>query len=110
MRILVRHPAGDADGRLASHAEKLLRRVLDRYCLSISLVQVRLNTSADAEGALTSRCRLAVKLLSGDAVRAEASDREAVLALYRAADRVAFLLWQRLKSANSRCSSERVAD
>ena len=58
MRILVRHPAGDADGRLASHAEKLLRRVLDRYCLSISLVPVRLNTSADAEGALNSRCTL----------------------------------------------------
>jgi len=110
MRVLVRYPGGDADGRLASHAEKLLRRVLDRYRLSIGLVQVRLNTSAGAEGVLNSRCRLAVKLLSGDAVRAEASDREAVLALYRAADRVAFLLWQRFQSANSRYDSERVVD
>ena len=108
MRILVRHPAGDADGRLASHAEKLLRRVLDRYCLSIGLVQVRFNTSAGAEGVPSSRCRLAVKLLSGDVVRTEAFDLEAVPALYRAADRVAFLLWQRLKSANNRLDSERV--
>jgi hypothetical protein len=101
MRILVRHPDADADGRLASHAEKLLRRVLDRYCLSIDLVQVRINTSADAEGGRNSKCRLTVKLLSNGSVRAEASDREAVLALYRAADRVAFLLWQRFQSANA---------
>lgn len=110
MRIRVRHPDGVADGRLTSHAEKLLRRVLDRYCLMIGLVQVRLNTSAGVEGVPNLRCRVAVKLLSGEVVRAEASDIEAVPALYRAADRLAFLLWQRLKSANSRLDSERVVD
>ena len=106
MRILVRHPDGDDDGRLKAHADKLLRRVLDRHRLVIDRVQVRLKTFAGAEGGRTSRCRVTIKLLPGDSVTAEASDREAVLALYRAADKAVFLLWQCLKTANEQCGTK----
>jgi len=81
--------------------------VLDRHCLSVDLVQVRLNTLAGTEGGFNSRCRITIKLLPGGSVRAEASDREAVLALYRAADKAVFLLWQCLKSANCGQVAER---
>lgn len=99
MKILVRHPDGDSGGRLALHAEKLLRRILDDSCLSIDLIEVKLKTAAGAEGRSEYRCILTVKLLSHDSVQAEASDCADILAVYRAADKMKFLLNKRLKSA-----------
>lgn len=99
MKILVRHPEGDSSGRLALHAEKLLQRILDEACLSIELIEVKLKTAADAEGKPEYRCTLTVKLLSDDAVQAEASDCADILAVYRAADKVKFLLNKRLTSS-----------
>ena len=106
MIIQVRHPDKDDDGRLKAHAEKLLRRVFDRHCLTVDRVQVLLKTLAVAEGGRVSRCLVTIKLLLGGSITAEASDREAVLALYRAADKAAFLLWQCLKTANGRCGTK----
>ncbi|MHB8843395.1 MAG: hypothetical protein ACYC7L_01490 [Nitrospirota bacterium] len=102
MKILVRHPEGVSAGRLAAHAEKLLRRVLDGSCLSIDLIEVNLKTSAGAGERPEYCCTLKAKMLSDDSIQAEASDCEAILAVYRAADRVKFLLEQRVKSANNR--------
>lgn len=102
MKILVRHPDGDSSGRLALHAEKLLRRILDESCLSIGLIEVKLQTATGAEGRPEYRCTLTVKLLSDDAVRAEASDCADILAVYRAADKVKFLLNKRLASSKKR--------
>lgn len=98
MKILVRLPETAADGRLATHAEKLLRRVLACYSPAVDLVEVRLKTAASAAGRPDSRCRLTVRLLAGGSVQAEASDCEDILAVYRAADKLKFLLEQRLKS------------
>ena len=106
MRILVRHADKDDGGRLKAHAEKLLCRVFDRHCLAVDRVQVMLKTLAGVEGGRVSRCRVTIKLLLGGSITAEASDREAVLALYRAADKAAFLLWQCLKTANGRCGTK----
>ena len=106
MRVLVKHPDKDDDGRLKAHAEKLLRRVFDRHCLAVDRVQVMLRTLAGAEGGRASRCRVTIKLILGGSVTAEASDREAVLALYRAVDKAVFLLWQCLKTANGRCGTK----
>jgi hypothetical protein len=99
MKILVRHPEGDSSGRLALHAEKLLRRLLGDSCLSIDLIEVKLKTAAGAEGKPEYRCALTVKPLSDDAVQAEASDCADILAVYRAADKVKILLNKRLKSS-----------
>jgi hypothetical protein len=102
MKIIVLHPNGDSGGGLAMHAEKLLRRVLDLHCLSLELIEVKLKTSSGAGGRPVYRCTLNVKLGSDDSVQAAASDGEAILAVYRAADSVKFLLEQRLKTANKR--------
>ncbi len=102
MKILVRYPGGDSDGRLAIHAEKLLRRVLDCYGSSVELIEVNLKANAGAEGRPEYRCTLTVKLLSDSSFQAEASECEDILAVYRAADKVKFLLEQRLKSAKKR--------
>lgn len=102
MKIIVRHPDGDSAGRLGIHAEKLLRRILDCSCLSIELIEVKLKTFAGAGGRPDYSCTLTVKLLSDGFVQAEASDREDILAVYRAADKVKFILDQRLKSVKKR--------
>jgi hypothetical protein len=102
MKILVRRPDGDPAGRLATHAEKLLTRMLDSSCLSIDLIEVNLKMAAGAGERPEYCCTLKAKLLSDDFVQASASDCEAILAVYRAADRVKFLLEQRLKTAKKR--------
>ena len=99
MKILVRHPDGDSSGRLALHAEKLLRRILDGSCLSIDLIEVKLKTVTGDEGRPVYHCTLTVKLISDSAVQAEASDCADILAVYRAADKVKFLLNKRNTSA-----------
>ena len=102
MKIMVRHPDRASDGRLAIHAEKLLRRVLDCYCSLIEFVEVRLEMPATVAGRPDYRCTMTVKLLSDGSVQAEASDCEDILAVYRTADKVKFFLEQRLKSAKKR--------
>jgi hypothetical protein len=59
---------------------------------------VKLETSTNVAGRFDYRCTLKAKLISEDFIRASASDGEAILAVYRAADRVKFLLEQRLQS------------
>lgn len=98
MKIIVRHPECDSRDRLAMHAEKLLLRILDSSCLSIDLIEVKLKPYAGAEGRLDYRCTLTAKLLSNDAVQTEASEGEKILAVYRAAHKLKFLLEERLKS------------
>ena len=102
MKILVRLPDGDSDDRLATHAEKLLLRILDCSCLSLDLIEVKLKPYAGAEGRTDYRCTLSVKLLSGNSVQVEASECEKILAVYRAAHKLKFLLEKRLKIGKRR--------
>ena len=99
MKILVRRPDGDSGDRLAMHAEKLLLRILDNSCLSIDLIEVKLKQSAGAEGRIDYRCTLSAKLLSDYSVQAEASECEKILAVYRAAHKLKFLLEKQCKPA-----------
>lgn len=96
MKIAVRRVDGDGDGGLAAHAEKHLRRVLESYCGAIDLVRVRIDAPAGVAVPVASRCRLTVRLSSAGSVEAEASDGGEILAVHRAADKVRFLLDQRL--------------
>jgi len=98
MKVLVRHSDDGSSDRLAMHAEKLLLRILDSFCLSIELVEVKLKPSAGVEGRLDYRCTLTAKLPSDNAVQAEASECEKILAVYRAAHKLKFLLEKRLTS------------
>ncbi|NTW65658.1 MAG: hypothetical protein HGB21_04990 [Nitrospirae bacterium] len=99
MKILVRHPDGDSGDRLAMHAEKLLLRILDNSCLSIDRIEVKLKQSAGAEGRIDYRCTLSAKLLSDYSVQTDASECEKILAVYRAAHKLKFLLEKQCKSA-----------
>lgn len=99
MKIIVRHPDGDSCDRLAMHAEKLLLRILDSSCLSIDLIEVKLKPYAGVEGRTDYRCTLTAKLLSDNSVQAEASECEKILAVYRAAHKLKFLLEKRVNSA-----------
>jgi len=101
MKIIVRHPDGDSGDRLAMHAEKLLLRILDNSCLSIDLVEVKLKPYAGVEGRIDYRCTLTAKLLSDNSVQAEASECEKILAVYRAAHKLKFLLGKRLMFAKN---------
>jgi hypothetical protein len=98
MKIIVRHSEDGSGDRLAIHAEKLLLRILDSFCPSIDLVEVKLKPSSGVEGRLDYRCTLTAKLLSDKAVQTEASECEKILAVYRAAHKLKFLLEKRLKS------------
>ena len=102
MRIKVRHPDENAESKLTIHAEKLLQRVLDPYNRRIDAIEVRLEAAAGTAGRPVYRCTLTVKLLAEGSVQAEASDCGDILALYRAADKVNFLLEQRLRPAKKR--------
>ena len=81
------------------HAEKLLQRVLEPYTRRIDSIEVKLEASAGAAGRSDYRCTLTVKLLPVGSVQAEAGDFDDILAIYRAADKVNFLLEQRLRPA-----------
>jgi hypothetical protein len=97
MNIIVRHPDGNSGDRLAIHAEKLLLRILDSSCLSIDHIEVKLKQSAGVEGRMDCHCTLTAKLLSDNVVRAEASESEKILAVYRSAHKLRFLLEKRFK-------------
>jgi len=101
MKILVRRPDGDSGDSLAMHAEKLLLRILDNSCRSIDRIEVKLKQSAGAEGRIDYRCTLTAKLLSDNSVQAEASEGEKILAVYRAAHKLKFLLEKRLMFAKN---------
>ena len=98
MKIIVRHPDSRSGKKIALHAEKLLSRVLDGSRLTIDQIKIKLKMSAGVEGQPAYHCNIAVKLHSDDFVRAETADSEGILAVYRAVDKVIFLLEQRLKS------------
>ncbi len=98
MRILVRHHEEGPEVRLAAHCERLLLRILGEYSQAINTVEVVLEPCAGTGGRMKCRCTLTAMMVSGGSAKASVADCADILAVYRAAERIAFCIAHRAKA------------